>query len=141
MSNDFDNELPTQPDHLNSFNNYGRFYRSLSVNDEGKVQHYYALSPEKTCIDSTKSCKSLPQNFGEFFEMDQYDVVKERIEHSPSEDEMTDLEELRKKNCLQRFCRPISSGSVRSSIVTLISGCAGVGMLGLPKVMSYFGLT
>lgn len=30
--------------------------------------------------------------------------------------------------------------SVQRSSLTLISGCAGVGMLGLPKVMSYFGL-
>ena len=102
------------------------------MNDDNKPSHYYQLSPEKTVIGSTQSCKSLNQHDTrpDLFEMDDIDVVKERIEHSPSDDEISDMEEIRKKNCFQRICRPIASGSVRSSIVTLISGCAGVGMLG-----------
>jgi hypothetical protein len=68
-------------------------------------------------------------------------VVQERAEHSPSEEEISDLEDIRRKNVFGRLFRPMGAGSIRSSIMTLVSGCAGVGMLGLPKVMSYFGVT
>lgn len=48
--------------------------------------------------------------------------------------------EVRRLNFLSRNFRPMGPGSIRGSVLTLISGCAGVGMLGLPKVMGYFGL-
>jgi hypothetical protein len=73
--------------------------------------------------------------------MDDIDVVQERAEHSPSDEEISDLEDVRRKNFFGRIFRPMQGGSIRSSIITLVSGCAGVGMLGLPKVMSYFGIT
>ena len=132
ISNDFDHELPTQPDNNMQNNHFFRYYRSLSVNDNNQPSHYYQLSPDKTVIGSSQSCKSLHHHDSrqDLFEMDDIDVVKERIDHSLSDEEISDMEETRKKNCFQRICRPIASGSLRSSIVTLISGCAGVGMLG-----------
>lgn len=64
------------------------------------------------------------------FEMDDIDVVQERAEHSPSDEEISDLEDVRRKNFFGRIFRPMQGGSIRSSIITLVSGCAGVGMLG-----------
>ena len=50
------------------------------------------------------------------------------------------IEDIREKNWFARKFRPISSGGIRSSAFTIISGTVGAGILGLPKVATYFGL-
>lgn len=51
------------------------------------------------------------------------------------------VEEVRKLNWFQRTFRSIGEGSVRGSVFTLFSGSVGAGVLSLPQVMSYYGLT
>lgn len=51
------------------------------------------------------------------------------------------VEGVRKLNFIQRIFRPIGEGSIRGSVFTLFSGSVGAGVLSLPKVMSYYGLT
>jgi amino acid permease len=41
----------------------------------------------------------------------------------------------------KRVFRPLGQGSVRGSVFTLFSGSVGAGVLSLPQVMSYYGLT
>ena len=41
----------------------------------------------------------------------------------------------------KRMFRPVGPGSIRGSVFTLFSGSVGAGVLSIPKVMSYYGLS
>ena len=47
---------------------------------------------------------------------------------------------VRKLGWFKRTFRPVTKGGIRGSVFTLFSGSVGAGVLGLPKVVSSFGL-
>lgn len=68
------------------------------------------------------------------------------IDHDPTYKTATKsmigrLENIRRRNWFARNFRPVADGGIRSSSFTLITGTVGAGILGLPVVGTYFGLT
>ena len=82
-------------------------------------------------ISSTRSSRrELKANFATLLETDEVDIVREQIDRIASDSDIITMDEVRQKNFCERLFRPMGPGSIRGSSLTLISGCAGVGMLG-----------
>lgn len=127
-----DNECPLIIDMCQSSNLLEHSEHESSVNN-GFINNSIKSSNHSAKCD-------LKSNFAQLLQADENDIVREQIDRHASDSEIISMEDVRRKSLFERICRPMGPGSIRGSSLTLISGCAGVGMLGLPKVMSYFGL-
>jgi amino acid permease len=69
-------------------------------------------------------------------------LVEEEPYQRPSDEISTSYINMqRKKSFLRRSMAPLEEGSLRSNILTMLSGTIGVGLLSLPKALSTTGLT
>jgi hypothetical protein len=69
------------------------------------------------------------------------DVEQDPKDQMPSDKEIDDHLIHRKKNVIKRTFGPMREGSIRSSVFTLLCGCVGAGILSLPTIFSYYGVT
>jgi hypothetical protein len=67
-------------------------------------------------------------------------IEPEPSQHDPTSSVLERNTNNRERNFFARNFRPPSQAGIRSSAFTLITGTMGAGVLGLPKVSTYFGL-
>jgi hypothetical protein len=79
-------------------------------------------------------------DFDDFALDTDHDIEPEPSQHDPTKSMLERHTTNRERNFFARNFRPPSQAGVRSSAFTLITGTMGAGVLGLPKVSTYFGL-
>lgn len=112
------------------------------------------ISPESDVEDETspaKSNDSIRENFKMAISQTSSgyltssklptDVEQDPRDMMPSDQEIDDHLIHRKKNIIKRTFGPMREGSIRSSVFTLLCGCVGAGILSLPRIFSYYGVT
>ena len=68
------------------------------------------------------------------------DIEQEHSLKIPSDVELDYHEGYNKKTWFYRVFGSLREGSIRGSVLTLLCGCVGAGVLSLPKIFSYYGI-
>ena len=99
-----------------------------------KGAHPYIDQKQEEALNSDEQ-----DNFDDFA-IDEDLLEKDPSYHPTTMSTRGRLEDVRRKNWFGRNFRPVSTGGIRSSAFTLITGTVGAGILGLPSISTYFGL-
>ena len=99
--------------------------------EENKNPFYIDTGLDSPCLEK----KSNKESFSLVEDAEPESLLKQN-----SFEEYEEYQKKKKASFLSRIFAPLNKGSIRSSVITLLSGSAGSGILCLPKIFSYYGV-
>lgn len=128
---------------------FDSFESKCSTESEGTLNEPLMIEPKKESVPmkfEIPQTGNLHHQFPSNTDESQYNRTDSDLEHEvtsdrPSNDQLLRHSQKQKQPFFSRAMSPMQSGSIRGSVLTLICGCVGAGVLSLPRVFSYFGLT